>query len=229
MKLLEKYINDPINTLAIPYWKHSKTAIRKDMMYVSKENYDETLYRDFDDVLYLRLQHNLLNLKLGKFSGNFFVRSFKRNENLYIHQLINECYDLEISKDYVDKLIKDETFNDILCVFLYNSKVYTIDNNLPKKNNKEKHSNRVYKPIGLVIAQFDLKTEEASIEWLCVQEKYRNKGLGKLLIEEVLLRISNVAEFATVTFPLDNQYHLESLFRNAGFTGNAVWHMLKKQ
>lgn len=228
MILTEKYIKDPINTLPIPLWKHNVTAIRQDMMYVLDANYNETLYRDFQDTLYLRLQHNLLDLKLGKLPAHYFLSSYKESDGALIYNLIKECYGSNVEYDRVDHLVKDETFNDLLCVFLYNDKVFNLENMINlRKNNLGKERN--YKPIGMVIAQFDQKTKEASIEYLCVSEKFRNKGLGSILLQEILLRISNIADFATVSFEKNNNEHLEKMFRKYGFEGNAIWHMLRKQ
>ena len=111
-----------------------------------------------------------------------------------LKNLIKECYGSNVEYDKVDHLVKDETFNDLLCVFLYNDKVFNLENMINlRKNNLGKERN--YKPIGMVIAQFDQKTKEASIEYLCVSEKFRNKGLGSILLQEILLRISNIADF----------------------------------
>ena len=228
MILTEKYLKDPIHTLAIPLWKHNTTAIRQDMMYVIDENFNEMLYRDFKDTLYLRLKHDLLNLKLSKIPNHYCFSSYKESDGVLIYNVLKECYGDEIEYDKIDHMIKDETFNDLLCVFLYNEKVFNLENFIHlRKLNNDKEKN--YKPLGLVIAQFDQKTKEASIEYLCVLEKYREKGLGTLLLQEILIRISNIADFATVSFKKEGNEHLEKLFRDAGFEGNAVWHMLRKQ
>lgn len=228
MILMEKYLKDPINTLAIPLWKHNTTAIRQDMMYILDENYNEVLYRDYADTLYLRLKHDLLHLSLSKIPNHYCFSSYKDSDGVIIYNVLKECYNTFIEYDKIENLIKDETFNDLLCVFLYNDKILNTDNVIQlRKLNSEKERN--YKPLGLVIAQFDQKTKEASIEYLCVAEKHRGKGLGTLLVQEVLLRISNIADFATVTFAKEGNDHLEKIFRKAGFEGNALWHMLRKQ
>ena len=228
----DQYVKDPIHSLALPLWKHKQTAVRKDTIIVSHEKYDKVLYRDFEDNLVLRMKHDLLKLKLKKIPNNYSFATYKDTDIYHLHNLIKECYKgVNISYEEVEHFVKDETFNNLLCVFLYHSKNYRIEKNPVNVNKKDlkKKKEKVLVPIGVVVAHFDKSVKESSIEWLCVTEKYRNKGLAHLLLEEVLLRISNVAEFATVCFPHDNKFALENLFKSVGFEESALWHILKKQ
>lgn len=230
MELEKKYQQDPTHTLPIPYWKHKQTSVREDMVIVSDEKFNEVLYREFIDTKYYRLEHDLLNLKLGKIGSHYSFSTYKTNDTFNIYNLIKECYkEDELQFEKIERLVKDETFNNLLCVFLYCDKYYMIEKNIVNINKIGPRKEKKLKPIGMIMANFDEETKEASIEYLCIIEKYRKKGLGKLLIQEILLRISNIAEFATVTYPIESEYNLDNLFRSCGFTGDAVWHVLKKQ
>ena len=230
MELEQKYIQDPTHTLPIPLWKHNKTVVREDMVIVSDEMYNEVLYRDFVDSKYYRLEHELLNLKLGKIGNHYSFSTYKSGDIFNLYNLIKECYEeSSLTFDKIESIVKDETFNNLLCVFLYNDRNYVTERSVDLKKSLKNDKEKKLKPIGMILANFDENIKEASIEYLCIIEKYRKKGLSKLLIQEILLRISNIADFATVTYPINSVYPLDKIFRDCGFKGDAIWHVLKKQ
>ena len=82
-------------------------------------------------------------------------------------------------------------------------------------------------PAALGIAEFDPTIAEGSLEWIQVLPVYRRQGLGQNLINELLTRLQNRAEFTTVAGQVDNVTRPEMLYRSCGFEGNDIWWVLR--
>ena len=64
------------------------------------------------------------------------------------------------------------------------------------------------------------------LEWIQVLPQYRGKKIGQLIVTELLFRMKDVADFATVSGKVDNETNPEALYRKCGFVGNDLWHIL---
>lgn len=80
----------------------------------------------------------------------------------------------------------------------------------------------------LGIAELDATMREGALEWVQVSADYRSLGLGKLLVSELLKRISERADFTTVSGDKDNPSNPEGLYRACGFKGERIWHVYQK-
>jgi ribosomal protein S18 acetylase RimI-like enzyme len=83
-------------------------------------------------------------------------------------------------------------------------------------------------PVGLGLAELDTHFQEASIEWVQVLPAHQRHGLGRALVHEVLRRISERAQFTTVTGPVEDRDNPGAFFRRCGFTGDDVWWLLNR-
>ena len=79
-----------------------------------------------------------------------------------------------------------------------------------------------------MISNFDQATKEASIELLEIIPAYRKLGLKEALIRESLLRISEVADFVTVSGKVDSDSQDFALYKKLGFGYDTIWHILKR-
>ena len=66
------------------------------------------------------------------------------------------------------------------------------------------------------------------LEWIQVSQRHRGKGLGRYVVSELLRRLKSKAGFATVSGQCNNATNPEMLYRKCGFSGNDVWHILRK-
>ncbi len=82
-------------------------------------------------------------------------------------------------------------------------------------------------PAGLGIAEADRRIGEGSLEWIQVLPEYRGRGMGRLLVQELLSRLGSRAGFVTVSGEVDNKTNPESLYRACGFTGIDIWWALR--
>ena len=178
------------------------------------------LHKDFEDLLpletfpnrqrYFRLLHPMRVLPAPDLSEGFsFVVADSLTDSEKIAQVINTCYaDINLTSDVI-RSWKDHP------VFTADLWVWVID---------EKYN----QPAGLGIAEFDSSIAEGSLEWIQILPAYRGKGLGKHLVNELLMRLSDRAEFVTVAGQLDNQTNPEKLYRSCGFKGDDQWWVLRK-
>ena len=76
--------------------------------------------------------------------------------------------------------------------------------------------------------ELDKETGEGILEWIQVSQAYRGRGLGCYLVSELLWRMRDAADFATVSGQCGNPSNPERLYCACGFTGTDVWHILRK-
>lgn len=75
----------------------------------------------------------------------------------------------------------------------------------------------------------DTEIGEGILEWIQVSEKYRGKGIGKFIVNELLQRMNGMASFVTVSGQVNNSTNPEALYRKCGFEGNDIWHIMYKK
>ena len=78
------------------------------------------------------------------------------------------------------------------------------------------------------IAEMDREIGEGVLEWIQVSRGSRRCGLGSYIVLELLWRMRNTAQFVTVSGQCSNPDKPEELYRKCGFSGNDVWHILRK-
>ncbi|MCC8072948.1 MAG: GNAT family N-acetyltransferase [Clostridiales bacterium] len=74
----------------------------------------------------------------------------------------------------------------------------------------------------------DDETKEGILEWIQVVPGFRKKGIGTAIVNQLLYRLSLIADFATVSEKVKNETKPEKLYRKCGFVGNDIWHILRK-
>jgi GNAT superfamily N-acetyltransferase len=82
-------------------------------------------------------------------------------------------------------------------------------------------------PIGLGIAEIDHDTPEGSLEWIQVLPRYRGRGIGKGIVQELLFRLEKRVNFTTVAGEVDDKTNPEALYRTCGFKGGDIWWMFR--
>ena len=84
------------------------------------------------------------------------------------------------------------------------------------------------RPAGLAVADVDAETQEASLVCLEVLPDHRSRGVGTMLLQELMGRLERIAAFTTVTLPLRSGTHPDHLFSAGGFSGHTVWWRLRR-
>lgn len=209
MKLIEKYLNNPCGTLSIPYWKHKNIRTPEHMIIVHERDFSQQQYIEYADQKYFRLYHNLKQIEENTLDG-FIIKTASKNDIPMFVNVINRSYDdITISYEQLTEFTKTKVYDSNLWVLVLDKPTLNV--------------------VGCGIAELDKEIREGVIEWIQVLPEYRGKKIGKLIVNELLKRLSRVADFATVSGKKDNPAQPERLYRRCGFTGNDIWHILTKK
>lgn len=209
MITLAEYLNNPCGTLSIPYWKAKIITIPPEMKILHDKDFSANILSDYTDEKYFRLYHNLKKIPQIT-NDDFEILTATRKDIKSIVRIINDSYtDISVNKDLIKSYTKTPVYNATLWIMV-----------------KEK---AIGKYVGCGIADFDAEVKELILEWIQVLPEYRGKKIGQLIVTELLFRMKDVADFATVSGKVDNLTNPEALYRKCGFTGSDVWHILHKK
>ena len=79
------------------------------------------------------------------------------------------------------------------------------------------------------IAELDPEAGEGVLEWIEVSPGYRRMGLGRFIVNELLLRLKGEAEFATVSGKENSPDEPLRLYLACGFGEEVIWHVMTRK
>lgn len=206
MDLLKAYRENPCGTLSIPYWKNKRISVPPHMKIVHDNIYLKCDYTDYVDEPYFRLYHTLEEIPETDVD-DIRISTAKSTDIPAMVDVINRAYsDLSVTFEQLMGYTKTEVFDPDLWVIAVDEKDSGI--------------------VGCGIADFDIDLREGILEWIQVLPDERGKGIGRLIVCELLKRMKGKADFATVSGKINNETSPEKLYRKCGFAGNDVWHVL---
>lgn len=205
MLSLQSYLCDPCGTASIPYWKQKELMIPENMRIVHERDYTAEAFRDYKDEPYFRLYHNLKDIK-QEITEEVEIVSGMHDIDEFV-QLINASYsDLSVTTEQMESYRRTPVYCSDLWILL-----------------KEKVSGIV---LAGGIADYDREANELILEWIQVLPSHRGRGYGQIIVNSLLSKMQEIAEFATVSGKVNNPTDPEGLYRKCGFTGNDIWHIL---
>lgn len=196
------YLKNPCGTLSIPYWKSKHIRIPSHLRIFHQDHFDmSTKYEHVDR--YFRLINDLSIIP----EHNDIVKTIHIDTDITdLMSLINLSYQedhISVTRDDIIKWMNHPVYDQTLWVKI----------------------NINHQMIASGIAEFDIETKEGIIEWVQVHPDFQRKGYGKMIVNELVSRLSRVAKFITVSGNLNNQKHPEQLYRACGFSGNDIWYI----
>ena len=78
------------------------------------------------------------------------------------------------------------------------------------------------------VAEVDRDIREGVLEWIQVSPAYRRRGLGRIIVHELLFRMNDRADFVTVSGKSNDPSDPLALYESCGFGGEVVWHILRR-
>ena len=72
----------------------------------------------------------------------------------------------------------------------------------------------------------DTDIREGVLEWIQVSSAYRRQGFGQLIVQELLFRLQNRADFVTVSGKQNDPLDPRGLYERCGFGAGTIWHIL---
>lgn len=203
----EQYMRDPCGTASIPYWKNASIRVPENMRILHHREFRPELLEQYTDQPYFRLKHDLLGLKKPEVPEGFTVSSASLAE---IAGHINGCYP---GAGMTTSELEEYTRRSVYCPALWLAL-------------REETSGEI---VATGIGELDSGLGEGTLEWIQVSPEYRGRGLGSFVVSELLWRMRDRSKFATVSGQCGNPTNPERLYRKSGFTGNDVWHVMRKR
>lgn len=211
------YLQNPCRESSIPYWKAKIISVPAGMKILHETEFQaaefpgidfcETEASQYVDEPYFRLRHDLKNVAQPLLPQGYFLCDAVLND---FAEHINRCYDgIRISEAELQNYLNRPTYASSLWLAVRDNKTGDI--------------------AATGIAELDREIGEGILEWIQVSEHHRRFGLGSYLVCELLWRMKEIARFATVSGQCNNPANPEGLYRKCGFTGNDVWHILRRK
>lgn len=202
----EVYLKNPCGALSIPLWKWQQMVIPENMRILHDRNYSPL--DGFRDEPFFRIRHDLTIVPEVR-SDKYTVRTVSAEELPVVVQIINESYEyLSVTEGEIRAYTQRAVYDAQLWLAAVDSTTEEM--------------------VGCIIAELDREIREGILEWLQVLPWHRRKGIGRLLVLTLLGRMSGKADFVTVSGRCNDVSNPENLYRKCGFSGNDVWHILRK-
>lgn len=203
----KEYLTNPCKSSSIPYWKAKSITVPDGIKILHHSDYNELDYREFIDEPYFRLSHNLRMLSAPALPQGYSLCKASPDD---FAKHINSCYDgIGITAAELQDYISRPVYDDALWLAVKDNETGEIT--------------------ATGIAELDREIGEGILEWIQVSESYRRHGLGRYIVSELLWRMKQTANFATVSGQCNNPANPKELYRKCGFTGSDVWHILRKK
>lgn len=255
LKLMSLYLEDPCASQPSALWKTfdfmnaHEVSTKFDEDYIPSEIIvynDDFILNYWNEELKVDLNHSIVKntsrmmiheeLFTSEF-GQYFtiINSFFRLKYTaksvslyplrdgYAFKPVNLLTDLELVAEVIGKCYENikPKLTDVInwtkrSVFRENLWVWVWDT-------KQNH------PAGLGIAEYDSHIREGDLDWIQVLPEYRNQGLGKVIVTELLARLTPISDLITVSGEVHNLTKPEDLYRSCGFEGNDIWLLLQRK
>ena len=204
-----EYLKAPCRACSIPYYKQKRTVIPDGMRIVHDDDYSPAEYADYIDEPYFRLYHDMKAIG-AKVSEAVEIVAATPDKTDLIVDTINASYDdLTVTVEQMDGYRKTPEYDPDLWILL-----------------RSEHTGEY---VGSGIADYDREIGELSLEWIQVLSRYRGRGYGKTIVDDLLAKMSGIAKFATVSVKMNDPTNPIALYRKCGFVGSDVWHILRKK
>jgi len=204
---VQKYILNPTSYSSLPYYKTTIFEIPDNMLELNDEEFNANLLLDYDDDPYFKLLHTLS-----------FIEEFSLPENLKFVECSVEDYANHINACYEEEYISAEELESYKYKTVYNKTLwvclYDFEHN---------------KIAATGIAEYDPVVNEGILDWIQVSHDYRGKKIGKIVVNELLKRLKEMAMYVTVSGRCKNQTKPEYLYKSCGFQNETIWHILTKK
>ncbi len=202
----EEYVKNPCKASSLPFWKEQQMVLPDNMLILHRDDFKACYLNDYVDEKYFRLKHNLKGIAEPVLPTGFQLCDASSTD---FSEHINNCYKgSKLSADELESYRKRRVYSQELWIAV-----------------KDCKTNKI---IGTGIGELDPEIGEGILEWIQVSEKYRGKGIGKYIVNQLLQRMKDKTVFVTVSGKVENPTNPEVLYRKCGFEGNDIWHIMHK-
>lgn len=202
------YLQDPCGVSSLPFWKTNSITIPDDMLILREDDPRlQVACQTNVDTLYFKLIHRLQETYSPCLHDDFhFIHPSDKD----LSRHIASCYDAEkASEDELFAYRHRPTYSPDLWLAILNETTGEI--------------------IASGIAELDATIREGVLEWIQVSPTYRRRGWGRIIVNELLWRLTERADFVTVSGKVNEHTNPRALYERCGFGEAVIWHVLKKR
>ena len=202
------YLQDPCGASSLPFWKTNSITIPDDMLILREDDPRLQLAcQIYVDTKYFKLIHRLRDTHPPCLPDGFrFIRPSEKD----LSRHIASCYDAErASEDELFAYGQHPTYSPDLWLAILNETTGEI--------------------IASGIAEQDATIREGVLEWIQVSPAYRRRGWGRIIVYELLWRLTDQADFVTVSGKVNERTAPRALYERCVFGEAVIWHVLKKR
>ena len=200
------YLANPCKASSLPFWKTNLVKIPENMKILLEDDLQDVDVLEYADERFFKLMHHMQDIKRPLLDNKYEMVCCETSE-----------YSRHIAACYSNVGISAEELLEYR-----NHAVY--DGNLWIAIKERGHSDIVASGI----AEIDEDIKEGILEWIQVSPEHRGIGLGKFVVNELLWRMKDKAEFVTVSGKVDNSTNPRELYIACGFTDEVIWHVMRK-
>ena len=206
MLTAEQYLQNPCGACSTAFWKVIEYPPPEGISIIHQRNLPSETDAEHATA-YFRLIHRLESPPTASLDAQYTFREVDTVEECgAVADMLNHCYDgMRIGTEAVASWTKRRVFDGGLWLWVVD------------KASRER--------LALGIADFDSDIGEGSLEWIQTLPEDRRQGFGYALVCEMLNRLKEKADFATVSGEADNVTNPEALYRRCGFNGSDVWYV----
>ncbi len=205
----EEYKSSPAGASSLPLWKTNSIAVPEGMLIVRDDGFTG-VPEGFRDERYFKLVHRMKGLRPIPVPEGFTLVA---PEASALSKHVAACYEEErISPEALAEREKTPYFRAELRIALADEGGTIAASG---------------------IAELDPEAGEGVLEWIQVSPGYRRMGLGRFIVNELLLRLCGAeapgAEFATVSGRADSPHCPSRLYKACGFGEEVIWHVMTRK
>ena len=202
----DEYLKDPCKASSLSFWKTNNFVVPSFVHVVRDDLFDKAL--NVNDEQYFKVINYLNNIEKPDLPKSFVDCSDSVSFKDFANH-INSCYLKEhVTEEEVASYKEHLTYKKELWIAI-----------------KDIKTNEV---VGTAIGEFDSSINEGIIEWVQVSNDYRRKGIGKYLVNSLLIKMKEYADFVIVSGNLNNPSNPLKLYLSCGFKNKVIWHIYNK-
>ena len=203
----QTYLLNPTGASSLCFWKTNSFDIPMHMRVVSDDDFSDSLLNDYTDEPYFKLLHDLTHIDRVALPEGFVMTQGSTGE-FAAH--INACYEREgVTVEELEQYKARPVYDADLWICIRDTSNMNV--------------------VASGIAELDRDIREGSLEWIQVSDGYRHMGIGQCIVNELLSRLQDKADFVTVSGRVNNETRPEKLYEQCGFTDKTIWHIMTRK
>lgn len=200
------YLANPCKASSLPFWKTNLVKIPENMKIVLEDHLQGMDVSEYSDERFFKLMHHMQDIEKPLLDDKYEMVCCGASE--YAKHIV-ACYsDVGVSDEELCEYQKHAVYDKDLWIAV-----------------TEKGQREI---VASGIAELDTDIGEGILEWIQVSPEHRGKGLGKFVVNELIWRMKDKAEFVTVSGKVDNSTNPRGLYIACGFTDEVIWHVMRK-